>query len=624
MTVNGNGTYTTPTGTRADQRHRDGTYQWNATYSGDTNNSSASDNGNTNEQVVVGPAPTAITTTPNPTSVTLGTSPVTLLDSANLTGVDDPTGTITFTLYLGSSKVDTETVLVNGNGPYTTHTGYTVPTSGNVLGTYQWNATYSGDANNDKVSDNDNPNEQVSVLPPAFVINTSDSPDFIGSLPWFIDQANQSASSAPFTIDFRIPGPGPFVITTGTPLPKITHRVFIDGTSQPGYSAGYPVIQINGNNAVEDGLTLANGSSGSTILGLDIYGFISNGSTGTGGAGIHILSDNNTIAQDFIGTDVTGTKTGLGDGALPGNAVGILIDSSFGNSIGAAGAPVNVISGNVVGIEFMQSNSASSGGSNTVINNYIGIGKDQNGLGNFIGVWVDGVPGTQIGLPGAGNANYISDNSEAGVYIYQSGAFGTRVQGNIIGLGPAGETYPHKANPDPLFPDPVGVYIQDSSSNMIGGGGQGEDNTISGNNVGVYIFQTALGLSVNNQILGNFIGYGTAGIATNPGNRSYGILLYNAPINYPPSSNQARQANHIVDSGKPFLNYSGPVSMTSQSSTTQGSSTGSDSVPRNSPRHSKITPHPSPRSSASQKRVAVHGRPVPAGPIRKTRARVRH
>ena len=86
-----------------------GTYQWNATYSGDTNNSSASDNGNTNEQVVVSPARTAITTTPNPTSVTLGTSPVTLKDTANLTGGYHPTGTITFTLYQGSTLVDTET-----------------------------------------------------------------------------------------------------------------------------------------------------------------------------------------------------------------------------------------------------------------------------------------------------------------------------------------------------------------------------------------------------------------------------------------------------------------------------------------------------------------------------------
>ena len=37
---------------------------------------------------------------------------------------------------------------VNGNGSYSTPTGYTLPTAGAVAGTYQWDATYNGDANN--------------------------------------------------------------------------------------------------------------------------------------------------------------------------------------------------------------------------------------------------------------------------------------------------------------------------------------------------------------------------------------------------------------------------------------------------------------------------------------------
>ncbi len=44
--------------------------------------------------------------------------------------------------------MDTETVTVTGNGTYTTPTGFTLPTSGTVTGTYQWDATYSGDTNN--------------------------------------------------------------------------------------------------------------------------------------------------------------------------------------------------------------------------------------------------------------------------------------------------------------------------------------------------------------------------------------------------------------------------------------------------------------------------------------------
>src|SRR5262249_7139207 len=89
-----------------------------------------------------------IVTTPSPKSVTLGTSSVTLNDSAVLSGGSSPTGMITFTLVYNGSTVDTETVSVSGNGTYTTPTGYTLPTSGTVTGTYQWNATYSGDSNN--------------------------------------------------------------------------------------------------------------------------------------------------------------------------------------------------------------------------------------------------------------------------------------------------------------------------------------------------------------------------------------------------------------------------------------------------------------------------------------------
>src|SRR5205814_586846 len=102
------------------------------------------------------PASPSITTTPSPTSIALGTSSVTLKDTADLEGGYNPTGTITFTLYQGTTLVDTEVVSVtHGNGMYTTP-GYTLPTTGTVTGTYQWNATYNGDTNNKTVSENGN------------------------------------------------------------------------------------------------------------------------------------------------------------------------------------------------------------------------------------------------------------------------------------------------------------------------------------------------------------------------------------------------------------------------------------------------------------------------------------
>src|SRR5262249_59239456 len=78
----------------------------------------------------------------------------TLKDSAVLSGGYHPTGSITFTLVYNNATVDTETVPVNGNGTYTTPTGFTLPTSGTATGTYQWNASYTSDGNNNPVSEN--------------------------------------------------------------------------------------------------------------------------------------------------------------------------------------------------------------------------------------------------------------------------------------------------------------------------------------------------------------------------------------------------------------------------------------------------------------------------------------
>src|SRR5438874_2128773 len=110
-----------------------------------------------------------LSTTPDRTSVTLG-PPVTLKDTADLEGGFNPKGTITFTLVGpdGTTVVDTEMVLVNGNGLYSTPTGFTpgvTPSGPDLTGTYQWNATYSGDANNNAASDIDDPTEQVTVNP---------------------------------------------------------------------------------------------------------------------------------------------------------------------------------------------------------------------------------------------------------------------------------------------------------------------------------------------------------------------------------------------------------------------------------------------------------------------------
>ena len=102
-----------------------GVYQWNASYSGDANNSPASDNNDPAEQVTVSPAQPTLVGTPSPTTAMLGPAATTLTDSAVLSGGYNETGTITFTLTApDGSTVDTETIAVNGDGTYTTPIGY--------------------------------------------------------------------------------------------------------------------------------------------------------------------------------------------------------------------------------------------------------------------------------------------------------------------------------------------------------------------------------------------------------------------------------------------------------------------------------------------------------------------
>ena len=140
--MNGNGTYPTPAGFALPTTGTViGTYTWTAIYGGDANNSSATDQGGSAEQVMVNPASPALDTTAS----SGGLVGSTLTDSAIVSGGYFPTGTITFTLTdPGGSVVDTETVGVDGNGTYVTSVGFTTSSAGQ----YQWEATYIGDGNN--------------------------------------------------------------------------------------------------------------------------------------------------------------------------------------------------------------------------------------------------------------------------------------------------------------------------------------------------------------------------------------------------------------------------------------------------------------------------------------------
>src|SRR5207253_2956084 len=136
-----------------------GTYTWHASYSGDANNNSAADQGGPAEQQTVNPASPTLATTAGANITLSNTAPAHLRDSAVLSGGYNLTGTITFTLNApNGSVVYTDHIAVSGNDTYTTSMGvhpggYTLPTSGSVTGTYTWQVSYSGDANNNMGND---------------------------------------------------------------------------------------------------------------------------------------------------------------------------------------------------------------------------------------------------------------------------------------------------------------------------------------------------------------------------------------------------------------------------------------------------------------------------------------
>jgi len=145
-----------------------GTFYWQAAYSGDPNNTSATSDC-TSEQLVVNPNAPTIATLLSDTSVAIG-APV--HDSSTLSGATATAGgTVIYTVYSDSSC----TTSVASGGTKTVTNGI-VPDSDavtfNSAGTFYWQAAYSGDANNDPATSACQ-SEIVTVNPNAPGITTS-------------------------------------------------------------------------------------------------------------------------------------------------------------------------------------------------------------------------------------------------------------------------------------------------------------------------------------------------------------------------------------------------------------------------------------------------------------------
>jgi hypothetical protein len=169
VSVSGNGTYSTPTGfTLPTSGTVTGTYQWNATYTSDANNASASELNDPSERVTVNPAsPTVVTTASAPATLP---GSVTFSDSAVVASGYHPTGTLTFHLSGPNGFSYTQTDTVSGNGTYSASDG---PIVNPDAGTYTWTVSYSGDGNNNQATDQGGTAEQTVVSPASPSIVTT-------------------------------------------------------------------------------------------------------------------------------------------------------------------------------------------------------------------------------------------------------------------------------------------------------------------------------------------------------------------------------------------------------------------------------------------------------------------
>ncbi|MBZ0299469.1 MAG: S8 family serine peptidase, partial [Anaerolineae bacterium] len=357
------------------------------------------------------------------------------------------------------------------------------------------------------------------IVPPVLVVNkTADTNDGICDADCSLREALTVANGTTGikeTIKFNIGGGGlQTMVLNGAaygPLPAITDSVIIDGTTQPGYS-GSPLIEIDGSNVADStpelnlGLNIPVGNS--TVRGLVINRFL------YGGIGL-TFSGNNILEANYVGTEPDGTT------AAP-NLYGVIICSSDDNHVGGPLASQrNLISGNLDdGINLCQL----PGGlfpvadNNVIQGNYIGV--DVTGSARLAngddGIKIEDAITTLIGGLATGAGNVISGNTNGGVTIIGPVSNGNWIQGNIIGPNAAGTQMltGNVSNAD-------GIYLSDSSDNLIGGSSDGAGNLISGNLRAIRL----VGTSANNDIRGNRIGTNAAGTAALPNQNQIGIIL---------------------------------------------------------------------------------------------------
>jgi Tol biopolymer transport system component len=318
----------------------------------------------------------------------------------------------------------------------------------------------------------------VGAPPTALVVTTeaddADTPP-PGSLRRAILDANESLGAD--TITFAIPGDGVRQIDLVSPLPTITDSVTIDATTQPGW-IGPPLVRVDGFGAGSGGgLELA--ADGSTVRGLML--------TNMPNMAINVLSDGNTIAGNYIGTDgVTGFE----------GPTGIFVSGNSNTIGGTTAQDRNVISGfdwaiQILGI-CIDEPCPPSADDNVIQGNYVGTNAAGTAaLGNeYVGIELDNTSNTTI------RGNVISGTGYyAGVYVH-NGLGPTTIEGNLIGTDAEG------AAPVPNQGPGIRIFEDDVH---VGGTAADAGNVIAYNGEQSVETGVAVDGGTGNSILGNSI-----------------------------------------------------------------------------------------------------------------------
>lgn len=357
------------------------------------------------------------------------------------------------------------------------------------------------------------------------------------------------------TINFAIPGTGPFTISPATSLPAISEAVTMNGTTQPGY-AGTPLVVVDGTNAPGRGLLITGGST--VVKGLKIANFSEEGIRLIQGKknfihANHFTGNRRGLLLDSASNAIGGSKPGLGNTFEGNREYGVIIISALAKNNLVAGNTIAGATGNVtlpsVGILIEDATANIIGGSVAEARNVVsgcadgirltGPGTMRNLVqGNYIGtdatgeiarpndygvVIADNASRNFIGAVKSGSRNVISGNHEVGVYF--GDASDNKVYNNFIGLNAAG---------DVALPNKTGVHILGGGGNWIGGpkvvfvknGPQVlAGNVISGNlREGILISENTPDLPKEENIVqGNYIGLGGDGSLAVP--NFNGLLL---------------------------------------------------------------------------------------------------